>query len=157
MTTRAPAFQKNDVIKYPADILHRFCECCDPKEDHSELIAKMFAVLDTAPGIGLSASQLGVPKRIIVVDLGKGDRFVMLNPEIVKRSKATMINDEGCLSFPGKYVPVQRAQTVTVQGFDENWKPIQRKAKKLLSMVLQHEIDHINGITIAESEWKRAA
>lgn len=157
MTLRAPLFVENNILKYPNDILTKLSDECIHDEDYGVLIKEMQEYVGGPYCIGIAAPQLGVNKRIIVIDMGKGDKFVMHNPTIVKHSKATMINNEGCLSFPGLRVQVRRYKSVIVRGFDENWDPIQRKATKFLSTVLQHEIDHLDGITLAQSEWKRAA
>ena len=107
-----------------------------------------------APGIGLAAPQIGVPLRVIVVELPevegekdpqRGKLFVICNPEVVK-SWGEEEGDEGCLSLPGYVGEVKRASRVTVKGQDLKGKKMRVKAHGLLARALQHEIDHLNGM-----------
>lgn len=114
------------------------------------LIGDMRETLKDANGVGLAAPQIGVSLRIIVIHIpgeeGKEDKdFVLINPEIVKKSGEREI-EERCLSIPGYRGQLKRACNVTVKGRDENWKEVRIKADELLAQALEHEIDHLNGI-----------
>lgn len=148
---------KNKILAYPHEGLRKVCDPVTDGEDCRVLILAMFEILKDSKGLGLSACQIGVFKRVIVVDMGKGDKFSMFNPVITKVSKAQMLSKEGCLSLPGRFYHVMRPKLVTVEGFDINWKPIRRRAKELLARVLQHELDHLNGILIRDIEYKSEA
>jgi peptide deformylase len=116
------------------------------------LIDDMIETMHAAPGIGLAAVQVGVPLRIIVIELPKGiedpmagQLIVLCNPEIVKRSGEWQ-PEEGCLSVPGYVANVKRSLNVTVKGRDLHGKEVRFKATSLLAQTFQHEIDHTNGI-----------
>lgn len=102
---------------------------------------------ETPKGIGLAANQVGVMQRIIVIRHAGIDMNI-LNPEITKHCNKKTTSVEMCLSCPGIKVSVGRWKWVILKGFDENWKPIKKKFHGLLSCVVQHEIDHLNGITL---------
>lgn len=117
------------------------------------LVDDMVETMRAAPGIGLAAPQIGVPLRVIVVELPQGEKeeqergklFVICNPKVVK-SWGEEEGDEGCLSLPGYVGEVKRASRVTVKGQDLKGKEIRVKAQSLLARALQHEIDHLNGM-----------
>jgi len=118
------------------------------------LVHDMVETMRAAPGIGLAAPQIGVPLRVIAVELPpvegeedpqRGKLFVICNPEMVK-SWGEEEGDEGCLSLPGYVGEVKRASRVTVKGQDLKGKKIRIKAQGLLARALQHEIDHLNGM-----------
>jgi len=109
------------------------------------LVADMVETMHAAPGIGLAAPQVGIPLRVIVIQLPDEPLVVMVNPEIVKGSAETEV-EEGCLSVPGYVGTVKRYQHVTVKGRDLSGKEIRMKADDLLAQAFQHEIDHINGV-----------
>src|SRR6187401_2336996 len=125
------------------------------------LIADMFETMYAAPGIGLAAIQIGVPKRVITMDLAKKDDpaepLVFINAEIVSSSDETSIYEEGCLSIPEYYEEVERPQKVRVQYLDRDGKPQEIEADGLLATCLQHEIDHTNGVLFIDhiSKLKR--
>ena len=108
----------------------------------------MVESMDAAQGLGLSGPQVGKPLRLIVARV---DNVLLqiANPEIV-RSKGEEIGDEGCLSLPGYYGSVSRASQITIQGLDRNGKHFRRKFVGLLARVIQHEIDHLNGILFTD-------
>ena len=111
----------------------------------NRLIDDLLETMHAEPGrAGLSAPQVGVPLRVIVIDQPEAEDIVIINPEIVRR-KGERILDEGCLSFPGYFGRVTRAEKVTVKGRDRTWKEVRIKADGLLAQVLEHEIDHLNG------------
>lgn len=96
-------------------------------------------------GLGLAAPQLGIPKQVIVVDLGEGSAMKLVNPVVVE-SAGEAVDIEGCLSVPGIYGEVKRAEKVVVEGLDENDGPVRVNGVGLLARILQHEIDHLHGI-----------
>ena len=110
-----------------------------------KLISDMIETMHSAPGVGLAASQVGVPLRVLVIGLPEQEDIVLINPKIVRRSGERPVN-EGCLSLPGYVGEVKRAVSVTVKGRDQNGKEIRIKADELLAQALEHEIDHLNGV-----------
>lgn len=98
-------------------------------------------------GVGLAAIQVGHPIRIIMINMDRL-KLTVLDPEIQFLGRATRTSREGCLSIPGKRVAKVRHYQIILTGFDENWKPIKRKLKGFEAFVAQHEVDHLNGITI---------
>ncbi len=108
-----------------------------------ELIDDMFDTMYDAGGVGLAAPQVGVLRRIIVVDAGDDPR-VLINPRIVE-SEGEQTGDEGCLSYPGKYGTVTRPKRVVVEGFDREMQPVRWEAEDLLARDFCHEIDHLDG------------
>jgi len=103
-------------------------------------------------GVGLAAPQIGVSKRMIIVDCGdkyQKEPYILINPVIIKH-KGLQTGDEGCLSLPGMYLPVVRAEYVAVEATDINGSKIVVEGNELLSRCLQHEIDHLNGLLFCE-------
>ena len=114
------------------------------------LIDDMFATMYAAPGVGLAANQVGLPYRFFILNLTadreQPDReLVLINPEITKRH-ATIEDEEGCLSFPGIYAPVQRSRKIKVQAFDLAGNDVTIDADDLFSRAIQHELDHLDGV-----------
>jgi len=112
-----------------------------------KLIRNMIETLHSEPGrVGLAAPQIGVSLRVIVIGLpDEEDDIVLINPKIVKRRGECLLN-EGCLSVPGYFGQIKRAESVTVKGRDQSGKEIRIKADGLLAQALEHEIDHLNGV-----------
>ena len=114
-----------------------------------QLIEDMYETMKSADdGIGIAAPQVGVLKRIVVIDLGEegdGHVYKLINPVIIKQ-KGEQVCREGCLSVPGVTGDVIRPKEVVVEALDENGKPIKIKAKDLLAICLSHEIDHLDGV-----------
>ena len=125
------------------------------------LLEDMFETMYAAPGIGLAAIQIGVPKRVVTMDLAKKDDpaepQVFINPEIVWSSDDKSTYEEGCLSIPEYYEEVERPKSVRVKFLDREGKPQEMEADGLLATCLQHEIDHINGVLFIDhiSKLKR--
>jgi peptide deformylase len=122
-------------------------------EDLRNLVEDMIDTMRAAPGVGLAAPQIGVSKRVIVVEFGNEDDelipetlYVLVNPEIIQQSKNNVSGIEGCLSVPGYAGEVERAEVVTVRGKDQFGKKVKIRAHGWLARIFQHEIDHINGI-----------
>ncbi|MEW5946502.1 MAG: peptide deformylase [bacterium] len=118
-------------------------------DDLAALGRDMVETMLDAGGVGLAANQVGRLKRIIAVLIDDEPR-VLVNPKIVKKSADTEINDEGCLSIPGVSASVNRHVTVRVKAFDVDMKPVSIDAEGLLARAFQHELDHLNGITILD-------
>ena len=115
-----------------------------------DLIEDMAAAMYDAPGVGLAAIQVGHDKSLLVYDIAPRDEKrslqVLINPRIIS-SEGTMISEnEGCLSVPDYRTDVKRADQILVEGVDREGKPLRIEAEGLLALVLQHEIDHLNGI-----------
>ena len=118
-------------------------------DDIRRLADDMLETMYDAPGIGLAAIQIGVPRRMLVIDVSKeGEEkqpLVFINPEIVSTSDARSVYEEGCLSIPDYYAEVERPAPLTVNYVDRDGKSQSVKADGLLATCLQHEIDHLNG------------
>ena len=124
------------------------------------LVADMIETMYDAGGVGLAAVQVGVLRRIVVIDCGMEERelYVLINPEITEISGA-QTGDEGCLSYPGKCGTVTRPEKVKVTAFDINMVPYQIEAEGLLARAICHECDHLEGImytTLVEGEIRDA-
>lgn len=125
------------------------------------LVDDMFATMYAAPGIGLAAIQIGVPTRVVTMDLAAKDAApepkVFINPVIVDASADTSTYEEGCLSIPEYYEEVERPAAVKVKYLDLDGKPQELEADGLLATCLQHEIDHLNGVLFIDhiSKLKR--
>ncbi len=111
-----------------------------------KLADDMFETMHDAPGVGLAAPQVGISKRFFVADAGDGP-FVMANPTIVETSGKLKF-EEGCLSVPGRYWMIKRAEFVVAEGYDIDGNPVTYEGDDLMGRVLQHEIDHLNGILL---------
>lgn len=114
-------------------------------ERMKELISDMFETMDEADGVGLAAPQVGILRKIIVVDNRDGVRFSLINPEIIEKDGSEK-GFEGCLSIPNKQGTVERCTHVIVKYMDEDENEKQIEAKDFLARILQHEIDHLDGI-----------
>jgi peptide deformylase len=158
MTIQTIYSYEKDVLRQKAQPVETF------DEELQTLIDDMIETMRIAPGVGLAAPQIGVPKQVIVVEFGDEDDetvpeqlFVVINPEIVGQSKETIVGIEGCLSVPGFIGEVERAQVVTVRGQDPHGKKVKIRAQGWLARIFQHEIDHVNGVLYtdrAEQIWK---
>ncbi|HET6477779.1 MAG TPA: peptide deformylase [Dehalococcoidales bacterium] len=110
-----------------------------------KLIRDMLETMHAEPGrVGLAAPQVGVPLRVIVIGMPEEEDLVLINPEIVRR-RGERIIDEGCLSIPGYFGQIKRAESITAKGRDRDGKEVRIKAEGLLAQALEHEIDHLNG------------
>lgn len=124
------------------------------------LAKDMAETMYDAAGIGLAAPQVGIPKRLIVVDMGDNDFVAYVNPEIIKYSRREDVDEEGCLCLPEIKVPVKRAKKVVFRALDLQGRPVEMEAEDLLARILQHEVDHLEGRTILDrttSEDKQKA
>ena len=116
-----------------------------------ELIEDMVETMHKYNGVGLAAVQVGILKRIIVIDTYEEDTPIvkLINPKILKQKGSREV-EEGCLSFPNKFAKVIRPTEVVVEGLNENGEKVKIKAVELLAQALCHEIDHLNGITFVD-------
>lgn len=116
-----------------------------------EILNDMDETMHQSNGVGISAVQVGILKRLVVIDINYDGTpsIKLVNPVIVKQ-KGTQEVEEGCLSFPNQYAQVIRPKEVTVKALDENGKPITIKGKDLLAQALCHEIDHLDGVLFVE-------
>ena len=110
-----------------------------------DLIDNMLETMHSASGAGLAAPQVGVPLRVIVISIPEEKEIVLINPQIIRKSGERLIT-EGCLSIPGYYAQVPRAEAVRAKGLDRNGKEIRLRANDILAQALEHEIDHLNGV-----------
>ena len=122
------------------------------------LIADMLETMYGAPGIGLAATQVDVHKRLLVIDVSdeRNQPYCLINPEIVA-AEGRASGEEGCLSVPGTYEYVERAQKIRVRALDTDGEPFELEAEDLLAVCIQHEIDHLDGKLFVDylSEMKR--
>jgi len=118
-----------------------------------ELIADMIATMNHADGIGIAAPQVGRSERICIVKTSDGD-LPLVNPQIVAHSWRKERDEEGCLSIPGTFGLVDRYRSVTVRAMRPNGEPIHLPAKGLLARILQHEIDHLDGVLFIDRAKK---
>ena len=111
-----------------------------------ELIQDMLETMHKLNGVGLAAVQVGVLKRIVVIDIYEEGiaPYILINPEIIE-TKGEQVVEEGCLSFPNKFAKIVRPKEVTVRALNENGEKIEIKAKDLLAQAICHEVDHLNG------------
>lgn len=114
------------------------------------LINDMLDTMYEANGVGLAAPQVGILKRIVVIDVMDGNPLTLINPEITYRSEETQTDDEGCLSLPGKCASVTRPMYVNCRAFDEEMNEFEIEAEGLLARCICHELDHLDGIMYPE-------
>lgn len=139
-----------NIIKYPDSILRKDAKEVEKVDNEiKNLILDMTETMQKYDGAGLSAPQVGVSKRIIIADDGK-EELAIVNPEIVKKSWRKQKDKEGCLSLPGLEVKIKRSKKIIVSGVDYSGKKIRIDAENLMARILQHEIDHLNGVLIID-------
>lgn len=115
-----------------------------------ELVDDMIETMHSQDGVGLAAPQVGILKRVVVIDLyDDHGPYVLINPEIIKE-KGEQEVDEGCLSFPNKFAKVIRPAEVTVKALDRDGNEFKLKGKGLLAQAISHEVDHLNGILFVD-------
>ena len=164
-TTPTPSGEpSSDLRMYDDPALHTVCDEVEPGEDIDAIVAAMHRALDeskngvglAAPqnGVGLAAPQIGVLKRIVIVRTDDKGRIVMVNPVITKKSDQTRVGWEGCLSYPGTQAEVRRYKRVTLQ-FDDYHAGESRKLKfkDFEAVIVQHEVDHLDGICQVGDVW----
>ena len=109
------------------------------------LIEDMFDTMYEAYGVGLAAPQVGILKRLVVIDTSEGQPLVLINPKIVEKD-GEQIGDEGCLSLPGKVAVVKRPNHVVCEALDQDMNPIRVEGEGLLARAICHELDHLDGV-----------
>ncbi len=142
---------KRNIVIEPDPILRKKSSVLEKVNGEiRNLLDDMLQTMYEAPGIGLAAVQIGILKRIIVIDISKDKEekkpLFLINPEITFRSKKTSVYEEGCLSLPGHFAEIERPAECHLNFIDYNGKRKELKAKGLLATFIQHEIDHLNGI-----------
>jgi peptide deformylase len=141
--------QRKIVIE-PDPILRKKSEKLEKVDNELRLLLDdMLETMYAAPGIGLAAVQVGILKRLIVIDISKDKEkknpIFLINPEIIFKSKKTSIYEEGCLSLPGYFAEIERPEECHIKYIDYDGKKKEMKANGLLATCVQHEIDHLNG------------
>ncbi len=147
------------ILHYPDERLRIKARPVAQVDDEIRILAEdMLETMYAAPGIGLAAPQVDVPKRVIVVDVSedKSDPRVFVNPEIIAH-EGLIKTEEGCLSVPAIYEKVERFEWVRVRALDRQGEPFELEAEDLLAVCIQHEIDHLDGKLFVDylSELKR--
>ena len=136
-----------NILRYPDPRLYKkAARVLEVDESVRTLVRDLAETMYAAPGVGLAATQVDVHKRVIVIDASetRDQLLVLINPEIVAR-EGTQYCEEGCLSVPGIYESVERAELVTVHALGVAGKPFTLTAEKLLAICIQHEMDHLEG------------
>ena len=136
-----------NILHFPDERLRTIAKPVTKVTDkHRTLIRNMLETMYDAPGIGLAATQINVHKRILVIDISeeKNDPIVLINPEILEKDGDQEF-DEGCLSVPGIYETVHRAEKVRVKALNEQGESFEMNAEGLLAVCIQHEMDHLMG------------
>lgn len=141
-----------NILHYPDERLHTVAKpVSEVNDDVRKLVDDMAETMYAAPGIGLAATQVNVHKQVIVIDISeaKNDLLVLINPEIVT-TDGSAEREEGCLSVPGIYETVVRAERIRVRARDREGKPFTLDADGLLAVCIQHEMDHLKGKVFVE-------
>ena len=138
------------ILKYPNPLLRKKANPvtkAGPEEER--LLSEMARIMYLSKGVGLAATQVGIDKRLIVIDIGYG-LLKMINPAIAKKSIGCETEEEGCLSVPDTSVKIKRAKKVTITFLNSGGEARQMTAEGLLARAFQHEIDHLNGRLIVD-------
>jgi peptide deformylase len=140
-----------NIVKYPDPILrNENKEIQNPTSPEiKQLILNMAQTLRSNNGLGLAAPQVGKNLRLCLIEI-ENELLVLINPEIKSVSKESTSMEEGCLSFPGKFLPIERSKRIKVKAMDTNGKKQLIRAKGLLARAIQHEVDHLNGVLIVD-------
>ena len=142
---------KRNIVIEPDPILRKKSDYLEKVDDELRILMDdMLETMYAAPGIGLAAVQIGILKRLIVIDITKNDEkkdpLFLINPKIISKSSNTSTYEEGCLSLPGHFAEIERPAECQVSYMDYNGKKKEMTAKGLLSTCIQHEVDHLNGV-----------
>ena len=137
------------IVKFPNPLLRKKSKVVKKvTPEIVKLIDDMIETMQAAPGVGLAAPQVGKSVRVMVADIGQGP-IALVNPKILKKS-GSQVFTEGCLCLPGVEAPVERASQVMVKGWDREGKTVEIEAEGLLATVLQHEVDHLEGVVFID-------
>lgn len=145
-----------NVVKYPHPVLKMVCKPLRKVDaELKAMIQEMFPLMYETKGVGLAANQVGLPYRFFVMNPTgeaehKDQEFVFINPEITLGAGKPELGEEGCLSFPKIYAEVKRAPKVTIEGYDIDGKPVKKIFKGFAARIVQHEFDHLNGISFVD-------
>lgn len=143
-----------EIVKYGNPVLHRPAEeVKEFNEELKQLVDEMFEIMNNNNGVGLAAPQIGLPIRVAVVDVspaGYKGRAVLINPVIKNKSKKYTLEEEGCLSVPGLYLPILRHYSISVEYSDLEGRRNILNATGYFAKAIQHEIDHLDGILFVE-------
>lgn len=140
------------IITYPNKILRQKTDTIkNPKSKETrDLIFDMLETMENSGNaLGLAAPQVGQSVKLCIIIIN-GKTYILINPKITRKSWKKETGEEGCLSFPGKFIPIKRHKKVTVKALDRDGEEITIKAEGLFSRALQHEIDHLNGIVFID-------
>lgn len=141
------------VLRFPDERLRtKATPVAEINNDIRAIVSDMFETMYAENGVGLAATQVNIHQRIVVIDVSENKEkpYVLINPEIIRKSEDTLINEEGCLSVPGCYAKVDRSIDVTVKALDEHGNEFTLDGEELLSICIQHELDHLNGILFVD-------
>jgi len=141
------------ILQYPDARLHKVAKPVQVVDDRiRQLVRDMAETMYAAPGVGLAATQVDVHERVVVIDVSEesNDLLVLINPEITWKSDETQVYEEGCLSVPGVYDEVKRAARIHVKALNEQGEAFEFDADGLLSVCVQHELDHLMGKVFVE-------
>lgn len=122
--------------------------------EFQKLVDDMTQTMYSARGIGIAAPQIGISKRLLIAETGDHKQIALVNPELTSKSWRKVLSEEGCLSIPGKYGTVKRHRAITARALDRNGKEITISSDKLLGIIIQHEIDHLDGILFTDKAEK---
>jgi len=146
MTIRTILTEPNEILRQKSKSVEKV------NKEIKELMDDMLETMYEAPGIGLAAIQIGIPKRVIVMDISRDkdneikNPMYFVNPEIIWKTEENSIYEEGCLSVPNQFAEINRPKNCHVKYLDYNGEPQLLKAEGLLATCIQHEIDHLEGI-----------
>ncbi|MDZ7723349.1 MAG: peptide deformylase [candidate division KSB1 bacterium] len=135
-----------DIITYGHPTLRKQAEKCDVNHVDQAFIKDMIETMYLKDGVGLAAPQVNVSKQFLVCQDGEQE-YILINPKIIAHSETRSAEYEGCLSLPGLHAKVPRHDKVVVEAFNQEGNKVEIKARGLLAVVLQHEIDHLNGVS----------
>ena len=136
-----------DVLSFPDERLRTVAKPVEEVNDEiKQLVSDMFETMKDENGIGLAATQVNRHVQVVVMDVSEdqNEPRVFINPEIIRKDGST-ISEEGCLSVPGNYAKVERAEAITVKALDQNGESFELDADGLLAICIQHELDHLKG------------
>jgi len=136
-----------DVLSFPDERLRTVAKPVEEVNDEiKQLVSDMLETMKDENGIGLAATQVNRHVQVVVMDVSEdqNEPRVFINPEIIRRDGST-ISEEGCLSVPGNYAKVERAESITVKALDQNGESFELDAEGLLAICIQHELDHLKG------------
>jgi peptide deformylase len=142
-----------NILHYPDKRLHKVAKPVERVDERiRKLVADMAETMYAAPGVGLAATQVDVHERVVVIDVSdtRDELRVFINPEIVWASEERKLNEEGCLSVPGIYDNVERAERVRVRALNEKGETFEIDCEGLLAVCIQHEMDHLLGKVFVE-------